>query len=125
MSGFSSKPDDRSDLIGTWMRKEDKLLIEITKENKDQLYSHIIAEGIEKFPCDVSAFPIYKNIVQRKENLWTCDFLVVTMGSCSTDYEEGIIRIVKSGDLEIICPGFENKYYSRLKPRYNSSQDNP
>jgi hypothetical protein len=105
------------------MRKGDKLLIEITKENEDQLYSHIVAEGIEKFPCDVASLPIYKNIMQRKENLWTCDFLVVTMGSCSTDYEEGIIRIVKSGDLEITCPGFDKKYYSRLKPRYDSSQD--
>jgi len=107
---------------GEWVRKSDNLRINIVLEKDNQLTSFIIAEGDKKFPCNVSGLPIYKTITKTKENHWTCDFLVVTIGVCSTDYEEGEIRVTKSGDLEVICPGFSKKIYKRVKkPRYNSS----
>lgn len=110
-----------STIQGTWIRKSDHLMIKIVPEkNLDLLNSFIVEEGDEKFPCEVSKFPIYKNIVQVKPNHWTCEFLVVTMGSCSTDYEQGEIHITKTGDMEVICPGFDKKVYEKLKPRYNA-----
>jgi hypothetical protein len=42
------------------------------------------------------------------------------MGSCTTDYEEGIIQLMKNGDMEITCPGFEKKIYTKLRPRYEN-----
>jgi len=107
--------DPRESIEGTWIRKDDNLKIRIDKEN-----ALIIEEGNEKFPCDVSSMRIYKDIRQVKHNLWTCNFLVVTMGSCSTNYEAGEIFIDKAGELVIICPGFESKVYLKSKPRYES-----
>jgi hypothetical protein len=118
---FSAGPfSDYDDIKGTWVRKDDKLAIIIKQEN-GQLFSNIVNEGTEKFPCDVSAYHIYKNIVKIKDNLWRCDFLVVTIGSCATDYEEGMIQMNNQGDIEITCPGFSKKYYTKLKPRYEAN----
>ena len=106
------------EIKGVWVRTSDHLRIEVKEENRDQLHSFIIAEGDEKFPCEVSALPIYRNIKKVGRNLWTCHFLVVTMGSCATEYEEGIIQITKHGEMEITCPGFAKKIYAKAKPRY-------
>jgi hypothetical protein len=122
-SGFVSLPGDKSELEGIWIRKSDNLRISVTEENKAHFTSYIVAEGKEEFPCDVTALPIYKNIVKLRNNLWTCDFLVVTMGSCATDYEEGIIRINENSDMEITCPGFGKKIYSKSKPRYEKGEE--
>jgi hypothetical protein len=106
------------DLEGVWVRKSDHLRIEIRRDKSSaDLLSLVVAEGDEKFPCDVSELPIYKNIKKVGRGLWTCDFLVVTMGSCATGYEEGVMRMMH-GELEITCPGFEKKYYTKLKARY-------
>ncbi len=43
------------------------------------------------------------------------------MKSCHTDYEEGIIQIVASGDMEITCPGYEKKIYVKSNPRYEGN----
>jgi hypothetical protein len=108
-----------TNLAGVWIRKTDHLRIKVTEEASDGLLSFIIDNGTEKFPCEVGHLPIYKNIKPIGRNLWSCDFLVVTMGSCATDYEAGMIQLKKNGDMEITCPGFEKKIYSRLKPRYD------
>jgi len=100
---------------GTWTRIEDNLKVKIDKGN-----ASIIDEGDLKFPCDVSDQLIYKDIRKVKDNLWTCNFLVVTMGSCQTNYETGEIFIDKEGHLVVICPGFLSKVYSKVKPRYDS-----
>lgn len=110
-------PAKEIELTGVWVRHGDHLRIKVEQEGRDRLFSFIIEEGSEKFPCAVSHLPIYKNIERKGKNLWTCDFLVVTMGSCATEYEAGIIRLTKEEHLEIICPGFDDKLYSRLKPR--------
>lgn len=117
ISGFAST-DGEPEITGDWIRDADNLRIKITREDSEKLQSFIVQEGDEKFPCTVSHLPIYKNIVQVKEKVWTCDFLVVTMASCTTDYEEGFIQLQKNGTLEIICPGYEKKIYKKLKPRY-------
>ena len=103
---------------GTWIRKEDNLMVKIDNGN-----AAIIKEGDQKFPCDVTGLPIYKDIHKVKDNLWTCNFLVVTMGTCTTTYEAGEIFINKEQELVIICPGFSSKVYSKIKPRYNSAQE--
>lgn len=111
--GFTS---DRPESIeGTWVRKGDNLKIQIGNG-----HASIIEEGNEKFPCDVSDLFIYKDIRQTKTNLWTCNFLVVTMGSCNTNYETGELFIDKDGELVIICPGFTSKVYAKVKPRYSA-----
>ena len=108
--------DGNKSVEGTWIRKGDNLMVTIEKGN-----ASIIKEGNEKFPCDVSDLLIYKDIRQVQDNLWTCNFLVVTMGSCKTEYQTGELFISKQDELVIICPGFESKIYSKIKPRYNSS----
>jgi hypothetical protein len=118
LCGYTLRHEDETDIKGVWIRTGDKLRIEVAEENSDHLYSFIVADGEKKFPCDVSSLPIYKNIVKVGKNLWRCDFLVVTMGSCSTDYEEGIIQITQRGTMEITCPGFAKKIYTKVKPRY-------
>jgi hypothetical protein len=113
---MSHNPMDRPDTLdGTWVRKVDNLRIRIQKEN-----ASIIEEGNLKFACDVSAHLIYKDIRKDKDNHWTCNFLVVTMGSCKTNYEAGEMFIDKEGDLVVICPGFLSKVYTKVKPRYDS-----
>ncbi|RAW02946.1 hypothetical protein [Pseudochryseolinea flava] len=105
------------EIVGMWVRKSDNLRIKISAHNEHILESFIIEEGKEKFPCEVSQMPIYKNIIKAGRNLWYCDFLVVTIGNCATNYESGIIQLMKNGDLEITCPGFEKKIYAKAKPR--------
>ena len=112
--------ETNDELVGVWVRKSDHLRIRVEPQQSETLYSFIVEEGTEKFPCDVDALPIYKNIRKAGQNLWYCDFLVVTMGSCTTEYEAGVIRLTKEGDIEITCPGFDKKYYSKLKPRLDS-----
>lgn len=102
---------------GTWVRKADGLKIRVSQQNEDMLTSFIIEEGKEDFPCEVEHLAIYKNIAKFRSNIWKCDFLVVTMGACTTDYEEGFIRLLSTGEMEITCPGFEKKFYTRLNPR--------
>ena len=115
LSSFTST--NEPEILGTWIRKSDNLRIKILAQNKHTFQSFITEEGNEKFPCQVSQMPIYKNIIKAGRNLWYCDFLVVTIGDCSTDYESGIIQFMKNGDLEITCPGFEKKIYAKAKPR--------
>jgi hypothetical protein len=107
--------ESEKSIEGTWIRKGDNLMVTI--ENGK---ASIINEGKEKFPCDVSDFLIYKDIRQVKENHWTCNFLVVTMGTCETEYQAGELFISKQDELVIICPGFTSKVYSKIKPRYKS-----
>ncbi len=114
-TGFRNRPADG--IEGTWVRKTDGLKIRVSQQDENMLTSFIIEEGKEEFPCEVEHLPIYKNIVKLRGTIWNCDFLVVTMGSCSTDYEEGFIRLLANGEMEITCPGFEKKYYTRLNPR--------
>jgi hypothetical protein len=105
---------DRVDsLDGTWIRKGDNL-----KVNFDRGSASIVDEGDLDFACDVSAELIYKDISKVKDNHWRCNFLVVTMGSCETNYEAGEIFIDREGHLVVICPGFKSKVYSKVKPRY-------
>jgi hypothetical protein len=122
LSGFTTvnyRGEEESEIIGVWVRTSDKLMIQVSNENDTQLHSFIVKEGNEKFPCEVTHLPIYKDIVKISKKLWRCNFLVVTMGSCATNYEEGIIQILKNGDMEITCVGFEKKVYTKLKPRYD------
>lgn len=100
---------------GTWTRKTDHLRIEVQKGQ-----ALIVQEGEEEFPCEVSALSIYKDIRQVKRNHWQCQFLVVTMGSCHTEYQSGELFINKTGELVVICPGFESKVYTKARPRYES-----
>jgi len=106
---------EEKSIEGTWVRKGDNLKIEIADD-----HALIVAEGNEKFPCEVSDLFIYKDIRQVKHNQWSCRFLVVTMGSCRTEYQEGELFISKTGELVIICPGFASKVYSKARPRYES-----
>lgn len=107
---------DRIDsLDGTWIRKGDNLKVKIDKGN-----ASIVDEGDLEFSCDVSAELIYKDIRKMKDNSWACNFLVVTMGSCETNYEAGEIFIDREGQLVVICPGFKSKVYSKVRPRYES-----
>ena len=115
-TGFTT--DQPKSIEGTWVRKGDNLKIQIDNDR-----ASIIEEGNERFPCDVSDLFIYKDIRQTKTNLWSCNFLVVTMGSCNTNYESGEIFIDKDGELVIICPGFASKVYAKVKPRYSSLPD--
>jgi hypothetical protein len=122
-TGFASENSlsETDELHGTWVRIADKLRIEISKQQQgDQLESYIVAEGREKFPCEVSHLPIYKNIHKVGRSLWRCEFLVVTLGSCHTEYEEGIIQ-VKDDVMTITCPGFDKKIYTKVKPRYEGN----
>lgn len=123
LTAFTPSVDNTKSIEGIWIRRSDHLRIKVSEVNTAQLESFIIAEGDEKFPCNVSDLPIYKNIVKVGRNLWTCDFLVVTMGSCHTDYEEGIIQVVANGDMEITCPGYEKKIYAKSNPRYEGKQN--
>jgi hypothetical protein len=107
--------EENKAIEGTWIRKGDNLMVTI-KNGK----ASIVNDGKEKFPCDVSDLLIYKDIRQVDINRWTCNFLVVTMGSCKTEYQPGELFISKQDELVIICPGFESKIYSKIKPRYNS-----
>ena len=107
-----------SELHGNWVRTTDHLKMRVIEQDPSILYSFITEDGDEKFPCNVKDLPIYKNISRAGKNLWLCDFLVVTVGDCSTHYEEGSIRINKSGEMEINCPGFGRKVYSKITPRY-------
>jgi hypothetical protein len=111
--GFDTAEEKSID--GTWVRKGDNLKIEIADD-----HAMIVVEGNEKFPCEVSDLFIYKNIRQVKPNQWSCLFLVVTMGSCRTEYQQGELFISKTGELVIICPGFASKVYSKARPRYES-----
>jgi hypothetical protein len=115
LSSFRETTDP--EIVGTWVRKSDNLRIKVSSQDEFTMQSFIVAEGDDKFPCDVSDMPIYKNIIKAGRNLWYCDFLVVTMGSCATTYESGIIQLTKLGELEITCPGFDKKIYSKVKPR--------
>ncbi|HEY9048522.1 MAG TPA: hypothetical protein VIN08_21595 [Ohtaekwangia sp.] len=110
--GFDNKPES---LEGTWIRKGDNLKIEIDNE-----HASIVQEGNKKFPCDIADLYIYKDIQKVKDNLWKCNFLVVTMGSCNTNYEAGEMFIDREGSLVIICPGFASKVYTKAKPRYGT-----
>lgn len=123
LTAFAPFNDSPNALEGVWIRRSDHLRIKVSEVNTTQQQSFIIAEGDEKFPCNVSELPIYKNIVKVGKNLWTCDFLVVTMVSCHTDYEEGIIQIVANGDMEITCPGYEKKIYVKSNPRYEGKRN--
>ena len=100
---------------GTWTRKTDHLKIEIQKGQ-----AQIVKEGEEVFPCDVATLSIYKEIKQIKRNHWECKFLVVTMGTCYTEYQSGELFINKNGELVVICPGFESKVYLKARPRHES-----
>jgi type IV secretory pathway ATPase VirB11/archaellum biosynthesis ATPase len=117
LMSYNSVNRDKS-VDGTWIRKSDNLMVKIDNER-----ASILKEGDEKFPCDISSFSIYKDIRKVKDNLWTCKFLVVTMGSCNTEYEAGEMFINKEGELVIICGAFGSKVYSKMNPRYDSSQD--
>ena len=113
---MSHRTVDSADSVeGTWIRNGDNLKVAIDHGN-----ASIIDDGNSKFPCDVSAQLIYKDIRKVKDNHWTCDFLVVTMGSCATNYESGEIFIDRAGHLVVICPGFTSKVYTKIKPRYDS-----
>src|SRR5882724_10908799 len=81
LSGFKEEPA----LIGIWTRKEDGLVIEVKEFNESTYVAYIVKEGFEKFPCDIGGQPIYKNIL-KKSAFWTCDFLVVEIGRCSSEY---------------------------------------
>jgi hypothetical protein len=118
-TGFKISSDDHP-LEGEWIRTTDNLRIRVTAVDDKMFISYIIKEGKDEFPCEVSAFPIYRNIVAINNKRWKCDFLVVTMGSCATDYEEGSVQINKTGELEINCPGFGKKIYRKLRPRYEN-----
>jgi len=112
LSGFkAAEPLDSLD--GVWIRRSDNLRIHIDKER-----ASIVQEGNEKFPCELDDMFIYKDIRKVKDNQWTCQFLVVTMGSCKTEYESGELFINRQGDLVIICPGFDSKIYVKAKSRY-------
>lgn len=107
-------PDEES-IEGTWTRKTDHLKIEIQKD-----HALIVREGDEVFPCELGALSIYREIKQVKRNQWNCKFLVVTMGTCYTEYQSGELFINKNGELVVICPGFDSKVYIKARPRHES-----
>ncbi len=111
----------KTDISGYWIRQKDNLQINISSKDSDSeiALSYIIREGNEEFPCDVEEQPIYKNIIQRTDSLWTCDFLVVTINDCSSEYYyTGKILLTDKGQLEVVCPGFKTMYYNKKKPRH-------
>lgn len=114
MTGFKTEP---ASLTGVWIRKEDGLVIEVKELTESTFVARIVQEGAEKFPCEVSDQPIYKNITKRKSD-WECDFLVVEINRCKSDYEKGSIRITRKGEMEVNCEGFGKKYYTKRLPRY-------
>jgi hypothetical protein len=114
LTGFK----EEATLIGIWTRKEDGLVIEVKGSGESNYIAYIVQEGAEKFPCDIGRQPIYKNII-KKNAFWTCDFLVVEIGRCSSEYMEGTVRITKKGEMEVNCPGFGKKYYVKKSARYN------
>jgi hypothetical protein len=121
LSAFTSGiSDGNNDLRGAWVRVGDRLRIEVKDGTDERMQSFITLEGNEDFPCDVSDLAIYRDIHKVGKNLWRCEFLVVTIGSCSTDYEEGIIRLTESNRMEITCPGYDKRIYERSIPRYES-----
>jgi hypothetical protein len=117
LMSYDSIERDKS-VEGTWIRKTDNLMVKVDNSN-----ASILQDGDKKFPCDISGYLIYKNIVKVKDNLWTCDFLVVTMGSCAKEYQAGEMFINREGELVIICPGFDTKVYTKVNPRYNASPE--
>jgi hypothetical protein len=122
LSAFSFKiAPINTDIQGAWVRVGDRLRIEVKNESNDRMQSFITLDGNEKFPCDVSDLAIYRDIQRAGRNLWRCKFLVVTMGSCSTDYEEGIIRLTDDNRMEITCPGYDKRVYERSNPRYEAN----
>lgn len=82
--------------------------------------SDIVREGVEEFPCDVNRLAIYKNIQHIRGSIWSCRYLVVTMGTCVTEYEDGIIKIVDENQIDVHCGSFGKKSYRKLQPRYDS-----
>lgn len=110
----------KADISGFWIREKDNLQINISTKDVDSdvSLSYIIREGNEEFPCDIESQPIYKNIIQRTDSLWTCDFLVVTINDCSSEYYyTGKIILTDKGQLEVLCPGFKTMYYKKKNPR--------
>src|ERR1041385_7413041 len=79
-SGFKN---ESTGLEGIWVRKADGLVIELKAMANAKYVAQIVQEGAEKFPCDVSGQPIYKNIA-RQNNSWSCEFLVVEINRCKT-----------------------------------------
>lgn len=116
----SIKSVSETDLHGAWVRVGDRLRIEVKDSDGDRMQSFITLEGNEEFPCDVTSLAIYKDIHRIGKNLWRCEFLVVTMGSCSIDYEEGMIRLTADNRMEITCPGYDKRIYERSIPRYEA-----
>jgi len=111
---------NNDEVVGTWFRDSDQLVIKITenKEKPEDMFALITEEGNHDFPCDVSEQPIYMDIIKRKDNLWTCTYLVVTIDNCSTEYYyDGKMQLTEEGKLKIICPGFKTMYYSKRRPR--------
>lgn len=120
---FSATTSPKEGLDGLWVRDTDKLSVNIrTSEDAPETHvCNIVAEGNHDFPCDVTSQLIYKNIIKRQDNLWTCDYLVVTINDCTTEYYyDGKMQITEEGKLRVICPGFETMYYSRKNPRYDT-----
>ena len=116
---FANKPEESS-IYGKWVRDSDALIIEIDESEGKEMTSYIVYEGTEKFPCEINEKMIYKNIIQRTDSLWTCDFLLVTLTDCSFEYDPtGKIRLTREGKLEILCPGYKVMYYSRRSPRFD------
>jgi hypothetical protein len=114
--GNAGEKDDGEELTGYWIRKADRVRIRIKEEGNQQFSSYIVDET--EFYFKASHTAIYKNIVKVKSKVWKCDFLVTTTGSSATHYEEGTIRILKNGEMEITCPGIEKRIYTKQKPRY-------
>ena len=53
LTAFAPIKDSPNVLEGVWIRRSDHLRIKVSEVNTTQLESFIIAEGDEKFPCDV------------------------------------------------------------------------
>lgn len=122
VSSFISINDvTKANIYGNWTRDSDNLQISISKDTENNLVdlSYIVHEGNDKFPCNVLNKAIYRNIIQRSDSLWTCDFLLVTINNCSSEYiPTGKIRLTNLGQLEVICPGYKRMYYNKKRPRY-------
>lgn len=109
------------DIFGYWVRMEDNLQMEVIPEHEDHNIgkSEIVVIGKDGFPCDIKKELIYKNIIQKKDSVWSCDFLVVSTDDCSLNYRPGgNIVLTERGQLLVVCQGFQPMYYDKKNPRH-------
>ena len=108
-------------LLGSWKRTSDGLIIHISGQiSSDEGASASVADqGDWQFDCSFPSKPFYKNFKKLGKETWSCDFLIYDIPTYRSHYSQsGRVRINKDNELEIVCPGFPTRYFTRLEPRF-------